>query len=63
MLSFTIYYLLKNPATLMKLRQEVDRVVGNEDIRVEHLDQLPYLVGVYFSYFISVAMSETSCQL
>jgi len=43
MLTFTTYHLLKNPDTLIKLRQEVDSVVGTEEIRLERLDQMPYL--------------------
>lgn len=48
MLTFTVYHLLKNPNSLIKLRQEVDHVVGTGDIQLEHLDKMPYLVGMFF---------------
>ena len=46
MLTFVTYYLLKNPHTLLKLREELDTVVGNEEVRLEHLSKLPYLIGL-----------------
>lgn len=48
MLTFATYYLLKNPAALRALREELDSVVGvGGDVRLEHLGRLPYLVGTY----------------
>ncbi|KAL1306999.1 hypothetical protein AAFC00_005629 [Neodothiora populina] len=46
MLSFVFYYLLKNPAAYAKAQQEVDQVVGNGSIQVEHLSKLPYITAV-----------------
>ncbi|UUE44769.1 bifunctional cytochrome P450/NADPH--P450 reductase [Pectobacterium aroidearum] len=43
MLSFTIYFLLKNPDVLNKARAIVDEVLGDEIPRIEHLAQLRYL--------------------
>jgi cytochrome P450/NADPH-cytochrome P450 reductase len=43
MLSFAIYLLLKNPDKLDKARKEVDKVLGNETPRFEHLSQLVYI--------------------
>lgn len=47
MLTFSTYYLLKNPEALCKLRKEIDSVVGDEEIRLEHLSKLPYLIGTH----------------
>lgn len=46
MLSFTFYYLLKNPAAYDAAQQEVDDVIGKGPITVEHLTKLPYLNAV-----------------
>ncbi|OAA44423.1 NADPH-P450 reductase [Metarhizium rileyi] len=46
LLSFTFYYLLKNPSTYQKVQQEVDQVIGREKIKVEHLTKLPYMASV-----------------
>jgi cytochrome P450/NADPH-cytochrome P450 reductase len=46
LLSFTFYYLLKNPAAYEKAQQEVDNLVGKGPITVDHLTKLPYLNAV-----------------
>ncbi|KAL5115197.1 hypothetical protein ACEQ8H_006871 [Pleosporales sp. CAS-2024a] len=46
MLSFTFYYLLKNPDAYEKAQQEVDQVIGKGQISVEHLSKVPYLNAV-----------------
>ncbi|KAH6610005.1 hypothetical protein Trco_000025 [Trichoderma cornu-damae] len=46
LLSFAFYYLLANPHTMDKARQEVDEVIGGEPITVEHLSRLPYLNAI-----------------
>ncbi|KAK4508329.1 hypothetical protein PRZ48_002067 [Zasmidium cellare] len=46
MLSFTFYYLLKNPEAYRKAQEEVDRVVGRESVTLEHLSKLPYITAV-----------------
>jgi cytochrome P450/NADPH-cytochrome P450 reductase len=46
LLSFTFYYLLKNPQAYEKAQQEVDDVVGKGPITVDHLTKLPYLNAV-----------------
>lgn len=43
LLTFTVYELLSNPKTLEKAQAEVDRVLGNETPRFEHLAQLVYV--------------------
>lgn len=46
LLSFTFYYLLKNPEAYERAQQEVDDVVGKDPINVEHLSKLPYITAV-----------------
>ncbi|KAH6838702.1 NADPH-cytochrome P450 reductase-like protein [Alternaria alternata] len=46
LLSFTFYYLLKNPQAYEKAQQEVDDVIGKGPITVDHLTKLPYLNAV-----------------
>ncbi|EHK24213.1 uncharacterized protein TRIVIDRAFT_61018 [Trichoderma virens Gv29-8] len=46
LLSFAMYYLLANPQTMEKARQEVDEVSQGSPIAVEHLSKLPYLNAV-----------------
>ncbi|KAL5091646.1 hypothetical protein Trisim1_002862 [Trichoderma cf. simile WF8] len=46
LLSFALYYLLANPQTMEKARQEVDEVSQGSPIAVEHLSKLPYLNAV-----------------
>ncbi|KZT19446.1 fatty acid hydroxylase [Neolentinus lepideus HHB14362 ss-1] len=45
-LSFTTYYLLKNPECLIRLRKEVDDVTQGKSITLEHLAKMPYLNAV-----------------
>ena len=47
MLSFTTFYLLRNPEAYHKAQQEVDTVVGKGPVRLEHLSHLPYLEAVF----------------
>ncbi|KAL3496434.1 cytochrome P450 [Aspergillus germanicus] len=46
LLSFAMYYLLKAPNATAKARTEVDEVVGEADVTVEHLAHLNYLTAV-----------------
>jgi cytochrome P450/NADPH-cytochrome P450 reductase len=46
LLSFTFYYLLKNPAAYEKAQQEVDNVIGKGPITVDHLSKVPFLNAV-----------------
>ncbi|KAK2600482.1 hypothetical protein N8I77_010010 [Diaporthe amygdali] len=46
MLSFATFYLLEHPETLLKLQSEVDRVVGEESITPQHIQQMPYMDAV-----------------
>ncbi|KAI1760222.1 bifunctional P-450:NADPH-P450 reductase [Hypoxylon sp. FL1150] len=46
LLATAIYLLLKNPATIEKARQELDSVVGPNDLTYAHLAQLKYIEGI-----------------
>ncbi|CAG9975528.1 unnamed protein product [Clonostachys byssicola] len=46
LLSFTFYYLLENKTALEKAREEVDSVVGQDALSIEHLGRLPYIDAV-----------------
>ncbi|GKU07217.1 hypothetical protein FLAG1_08257 [Fusarium langsethiae] len=43
LLSFAFYYLLENPRVLEKARAEVDEVVGDQSLNVDHLTKMPYV--------------------
>lgn len=44
-----MYYLLKNPDTMRKLREEVDSVLGDEVMQSSDLGKMPYCLGTYRS--------------
>ena len=46
LLSFTCYYLIKNPDALSKAQQEVDTVVGKGPVTYQHMSKLPYIEAV-----------------
>ncbi|KAM3420831.1 Bifunctional cytochrome P450/NADPH--P450 reductase [Cercospora zeina] len=46
LLSFTIYYLLKNPEALHKAQQEIDTVIGSAPVEFKHMSKLPYIEAV-----------------
>ncbi|CAJ0554425.1 Ff.00g129380.m01.CDS01 [Fusarium sp. VM40] len=43
LLSFVFYYLLKNPHTLEKARDEIDEVMGESNLTVDDLPRMPYI--------------------
>lgn len=45
MMTFTTYYLLKNPETMRKLRAEIDQVLGGRPVQCGDFSNLPYLTG------------------
>ena len=45
MLTFTTYFLLKNPDALRKLREEIDTKLGDRLMTVQDIGKLPYLLG------------------
>lgn len=42
-LSFMWYQLLKNPEAFHKAQQQVDEVVGNDIVSLDHIPKLPYI--------------------
>ncbi|KAI0354818.1 cytochrome P450 [Trametes cingulata] len=46
MLVFAIYYLLKNPEAMRKLRAEIDSKIGGRLFTTQDLNTLPYLIAV-----------------
>jgi cytochrome P450/NADPH-cytochrome P450 reductase len=43
LLSFAFYYLLENPHTMEKAREEIDEVLGDSNLTVDDLPRLPYI--------------------
>lgn len=50
MLTFILYYLLKNPEAMLKLRQEVDTLIGERPMTVDDVHKLPYLIGRSYNF-------------
>ncbi|EKM50288.1 uncharacterized protein PHACADRAFT_153757 [Phanerochaete carnosa HHB-10118-sp] len=46
MLTFVLYYLLKNPDEMHKLRAEVDTKIGRRTMSIDDAHKLPYLIAV-----------------
>ncbi|KAH8911283.1 putative bifunctional P-450:NADPH-P450 reductase [Coniochaeta sp. PMI_546] len=46
LLSFAFYQLLKHPEAYRKAQEEVDTVIGEGPIKVEHMGKLPYLAAI-----------------
>ncbi|KAI0365332.1 cytochrome P450 [Pilatotrama ljubarskyi] len=46
MLVFAVYYLLKNPEAMRKLREEIDTKIGGRLFTTQDLNKLPYLIAV-----------------
>ncbi|KAJ7259121.1 fatty acid hydroxylase [Mycena haematopus] len=46
MMSFMVYFLLKNPQTMRKLRAQIDEVLGDRQVQYEDFANLPYLIAV-----------------
>ncbi|KAF6817219.1 bifunctional p-450:NADPH-p450 reductase [Colletotrichum musicola] len=44
--TFTMYWLVKRPEVYRKVQEEIDQVVGDGPIRVEHVSKLKYLSAV-----------------
>ncbi|KAH6968090.1 cytochrome P450 [Fusarium avenaceum] len=45
-MTFTMYWLLKKPEVYRKVQEEVDNVVGDGPLRIEHVAKLSYLTAV-----------------
>lgn len=46
MLTFLTYELLKHPDVLLKLRAEIDEVLGDQPIALNDISKMPYTVAV-----------------
>ncbi|CAG7922629.1 unnamed protein product [Penicillium olsonii] len=46
LLAFTMHYLITSPEEMKKAVQEVDNVVGQEELTVDHISQLKYLTAI-----------------
>ncbi|KAJ7154351.1 fatty acid hydroxylase [Mycena crocata] len=46
MMTFMVYFLLKNPDKMRKLRAQVDEVLGDRPVQYEDFAKLPYLIAV-----------------
>lgn len=46
LLSFTFFHLLKSPSAYLEAQKEVDQVVGQGPVKIEHLKQLKYINAV-----------------
>lgn len=46
LLSFTLYYLLKNPEALQRAQKEVDDVCGKGAIKQSHMAKLPFIEAI-----------------
>ncbi|KAJ7808338.1 cytochrome P450 [Mycena olivaceomarginata] len=44
MMSFMVYFLIKNPQTMRKLRAQIDEVLGSRPVQYEDFANLPYLI-------------------
>ncbi|KAJ7708609.1 fatty acid hydroxylase [Mycena metata] len=46
MMTFMVYFLLKHPETMRKLRAQVDEALGGRPVQYEDFAKLPYLIAV-----------------
>ena len=46
MLTFILYFLLKNPEAMRKLREEIETHIGDRPMTVNDVHKLPYLLGM-----------------
>jgi cytochrome P450 len=46
LLSYALYYLMENPTEITKAQEEIDRVVGDGKIDLEHLKSLHYVEAI-----------------
>ena len=45
MLTFCLYFLMKNPEAMRRAREEVDEVLGDQEIQIGDLSKLKYVTG------------------
>lgn len=46
LLTFCLYFLMKNPEALRKAREEVDEVLGDQEVQAGDLGKLKYITAV-----------------
>lgn len=46
LISYALYYLMENPSEIKKAQEEIDRVVGDDKIDLEHLQGLNYVEAI-----------------
>ncbi|PTB62376.1 cytochrome P450 [Trichoderma citrinoviride] len=46
LVSWAMYFLQKNPETIVRAREELDRVIGDGEFELEHLERLEYVQGI-----------------
>ncbi|CAI7598932.1 unnamed protein product [Penicillium viridicatum] len=46
LISYALYYLMENPSAITKAQEEIDRVVGDGKIDLEHLQSLNYVEAI-----------------
>ena len=51
MLTFIMYFLLKNPEAMRKLREEIDTKIGSRPMASSDVHKLPYLLGAHQTRF------------
>ena len=47
LLTFIVYYLLKHPEAMRRLREEVDTMIGERPMTIDDVHKLPYLIGEF----------------
>ena len=57
MLTFMLYYLLKNPEAMLKLRDEVDTLIGDRPMTVDDVHKLPYLIGMTYMFKVKLLLN------
>lgn len=63
MLTFALYYLIKNPEAMLKARKEVDDVLGDQQIQLTDVSKLKYIEGKKYSGFIRYVFTSAVLQL
>ncbi|GKZ21502.1 hypothetical protein AbraIFM66951_006685 [Aspergillus brasiliensis] len=46
LLSFVLHYLLKNPEEMQRTTREIDDIIGDQELTIEHLSKLNYTTAV-----------------
>ena len=46
LLTFCLYYLIKHPEAMRKAREEIDEVLGDQQIQLTDISKLKYIEGM-----------------